>query len=239
MKSTHEINNQGKIFGIGLSKTGTTSLNKALELLGYTSWHDPRELLGFDEDMNLRLSGFTMTQDALTDTTPARFFRELDSRYPNSKFILTTRDVESWLKSCKNFWKINFNSIEDRSTIALTDKLHIDLYNSAKFNKSKFKKGYMDHTQNVLAHFKDRKNNLLVLNISDGDGWDKLCPFLNKPIPSTPFPNENKRDKTFTGFMIDKYNDVDRFIGKIGRVTKKYFPEIYCALKKLHTDFKH
>jgi hypothetical protein len=26
----------------------------------------------------------------------------------------------------------------------------------------------------------------------DGDGWEKLCKFLNKPIPDMEFPHENK-----------------------------------------------
>ena len=33
-----------KIFGIGLSKTGTSSLSEALEILGYSTVHFPRSL---------------------------------------------------------------------------------------------------------------------------------------------------------------------------------------------------
>jgi hypothetical protein len=29
------------------------------------------------------------------------------------------------------------------------------------------------------------------MNICDGEGWEKLCSFLNKPIPDVPFPKEN------------------------------------------------
>ena len=38
---------------------------------------------------------------------------------------------------------------------------------------------------------------LLVWNVKDG--WSPLCSFLNKPIPPTPFPHDNKGgDKEWT-----------------------------------------
>jgi hypothetical protein len=45
------MSGQGKIFGIGDAKTATSSLGKALEILGYRCIHDPYELLpGFFPD---------------------------------------------------------------------------------------------------------------------------------------------------------------------------------------------
>ena len=38
---------------------------------------------------------------------------------------------------------------------------------------------------------KNRPNDLLVMNICDGEGWEVLCPFLNKPIPNVIFPKKN------------------------------------------------
>ena len=32
---------------------------------------------------------------------------------------------------------------------------------------------------------------LLVMDIIAGDGWDKLCPFLGKPVPEAAFPHRN------------------------------------------------
>jgi Sulfotransferase domain len=42
-----------------------------------------------------------------------------------------------------------------------------------------------------MEYFKDRSEELLVLNITAGEGWTKLCPFLNKQIPSVSFPRAN------------------------------------------------
>ena len=44
----------------------------------------------------------------------------------------------------------------------------------------------------MLDHFKERPEALLVLRITEGDGWEKLCPFLGQKIPRMPFPHANK-----------------------------------------------
>ena len=81
---------KSKIFGIGLSKTGTTSLARALEILGYKT----RDYLGVTRYSSGDLSSIDLdeieTNDAFTDTPVPSFYRELDSRYPGSKFILTS-----------------------------------------------------------------------------------------------------------------------------------------------------
>jgi len=39
------------------------------------------------------------------------------------------------------------------------------------------------------------KDKLLILKIEeDYKTWDKLCTFLNKPVPSIPFPRTNDRE---------------------------------------------
>jgi hypothetical protein len=47
----------------------------------------------------------------------------------------------------------------------------------------------MEHNERVQADIPAHR--LLVMNIIEGDGWDKLCPFLGTKIPSLPFPHEN------------------------------------------------
>src|SRR3954451_20670364 len=101
----------GRIFGLGLSRTGTTSLTDALELLGYRTIHFPadgrtrNEMLAFFATTGgpLRLS-LLESADALTDTPVCATFEALDATYPGSRFILTTREKDSWLESCRAFW---------------------------------------------------------------------------------------------------------------------------------------
>ena len=53
---------------------------------------------------------------------------------------------------------------------------------------------------------------LLVYHV--GDGWEPICKFLDKPVPTTPFPRENAAGQA--GNIIDKlfkftiYEDMDK-----------------------------
>ena len=167
-----------KVFGVGLSKTGTTSLARALEILGYSV----KDCLGITKYLKGNISSIDKTAlesyDALTDTPIPNFYQELDKEYPGSKFILTVRDMDGWLKSCKK--QFNQKLAEKRSDAA--NQLFLELYDTVTFDEEKFRSGYKKFTESVLEYFKDRPGDLLVIDISKGEGWEKLCPFLNKPI---------------------------------------------------------
>src|SRR5690349_17299315 len=96
------------IFGIGLSKTGTTSLFAALDVLGFRSG-TYRHMRGlglaewFDGDF---ARDYFADFDALTDLPIATWFPQLDQRYPGSKFVLTVRDIGSWLESARKHFSV-------------------------------------------------------------------------------------------------------------------------------------
>lgn len=74
-----------------MSRTGTTSLNDALQILGYPSVHFPMSHTAFSV--------------AATDTSMAFGYAYIDLMYPGSKFILTVRRrIEEWLDSCEWLW---------------------------------------------------------------------------------------------------------------------------------------
>ncbi|WP_404355956.1 inositol monophosphatase family protein [Methylotuvimicrobium sp. KM1] len=177
-----------KIFCIGLSKTGTTSLAAALEILGFRT----KDNLGVthyssgDLESSVDLS-IIDEYDAFTDTPIPSFYRELDARYPNAKFILTVRELNPWLISCKK--QFNQRATEKRDDA--TNHLFNDIYDSPFFDEEKFTTGYQRFVNEALDYFKNRPDDLLVIDISAGEGWDKLCSFLNKPIPDLPFPKSN------------------------------------------------
>ncbi len=88
--------------GIGLSRTGTTSLAMALEILGIRTKHYPHdkeiqtELFGGDGHLTV-----LRRYQAITDISVVPFFRQLDAAYPDSRFILTTRDEDAWVGSLR------------------------------------------------------------------------------------------------------------------------------------------
>jgi hypothetical protein len=176
-----------KIFGIGLSKTGTTSLAHALELLGYKTRDYPGLVHYSPGDLTSIDAGLLDTHDALTDTPIPSFYRELDARYPDAKFILTIRDAEGWLKSCKKQFT---QKLADKQNDA-HNRLFMDIYGCTMFDEQKFRAAYDRFINGVRDYFNGRPDKLLIMNVVAGDGWEMLCPFLNKSIPDIPFPKAN------------------------------------------------
>lgn len=168
------------IVGIGLSKTGTTSLYNAFKYLGYRSKHhfiNPNNV--FNELDNY---------DFVVDTPIPILFEEIDKLYKNSKFILTIRNIDDWHKSIETHFNIRhpFNKRPDLIPGRLA------LYGMKEYKKPYFDRFYRGHIDYVKDYFKYRKNDLLIMNICNGDGWEKLCPFIKKEIPEITFPYNNK-----------------------------------------------
>lgn len=176
-----------KVFGIGLSKTGTTSLSTALEMLGYRTKDYPGLARYVPGDLGSIDPAVLDQHDALTDTPIPSFYRELDRRYPGSKFILTVRDMDGWLQSCKK----QFSARHAAKQSDANNRLFVDLYGTAVFDEAQFRAGYRRFVEGVMLHFKDRPGDLLVLDISAGQGWAELCAFLGKPEPGLAFPKTN------------------------------------------------
>ena len=164
--------NNPMVFCVGFSKTGTSSLDKALSILGYRNVHWLHAGIKPKKGWIQYIKNTPF--DAFSDSPMfhSDLFKKIDKAFPGSKFILTVRNPDSLVKSWKYYFSISPWSIdneEDKKTI-------IDMYN--------------DHKKNVIEYFKDRPDDLLILDILEGDGWDKLCKFLDKTIPKIPFPRK-------------------------------------------------
>lgn len=184
---------RNKIFGIGLSRTATKSLTKALNQIGYTIVHYPTDETTFSEltQANYRFSLLNYF-DGITDITVAPFFPQLDRLYPGSKFILTIRDKATWLDSLENHWakKPLFDDHPDNEIkMQLRRFLRLATYGTYRFSRERMSYVFDQHLRTVKQYFANRPDDLLIMNISAGDGWEKLCHFLNKPvIENEPFP---------------------------------------------------
>lgn len=91
-----------KVLVLGLSRTGTKSLSCALNQLGIQCKHYPYDARTQRElaSRNARLSILEQYQ-AIVDISVVPGYPALDRAYPGSKFILTVRDMDSWLVSLK------------------------------------------------------------------------------------------------------------------------------------------
>jgi hypothetical protein len=164
------------VWDIGLPRTGTKTFCQALTLLGYERVrHNPR----FEHLANL---------EGASDIGCVIFYKYIDYKHPGSKFVLCLRDIDSWLDSAQ-FICEKYPSTDKE--IAILRRMM--LYESVTFDRTKFTDAYYRHHDDVRRYFKDRPGDLLEMNITEGDGWEKLCPFLGLPIPTQPFPHKNKR----------------------------------------------
>lgn len=184
-----------KVFGIGLQKTGTSSLGKVLKTFGYnvnqTDYVMMTKLMeGDKEPIRQRAEEF----DGFEDNPWPIVYKDLDNWFPGSKFILTIRDKDNWLKSIiKHYGKKTFEFEQWYYGVDYpigNEAVYVD-----KFEK---------HNKEVLEYFKDRPDDLLVVDWEKGDKWDKICPFLGVEIPSEPFPHLN-RNKTLMDKVKKKY----------------------------------
>ena len=156
---------------------------------------------------------------AITDVTALPIYPQLDKTYPGSKFIWTIREKQAWLKSMarvnemwltylhkstwQKFWiqfredrplqgrkpalKSAWNRVQTDKCLELNRLL---TFGGLAFqDESRLSYVYDQHHRNVSDYFKDRQQDLLVIDICQGDEWEKLCPFLDKAIPAKSFPH--------------------------------------------------
>ncbi len=184
-----------RIFGIGMHKTATTSLHTALTILGFDSAHWKTAHWAKKIWNEMQLDGRSLTLEkhyALSDLPITLLYKELDKTYPGSKFILTVRDEQEWLNSVRNHWNPELNPYRHQwNTDPFTHKIHKVLYGQKGFDAELFLERYRRHNAEVLEYFKDRPDDLLVMDINK-DGWWALCRFLGKPVPSMDYPMLNK-----------------------------------------------
>lgn len=202
-----------KVLGVGLSKTGTTSLHEALTILGLKSIHYDMIRLNDILDGSARNPDFRRYDDvdAVSDIPSAFFYRELLAAYPAAKAVLTIRDVDEWWPSVEHHynerlpiyqisWKRRLLASLSGRRQALEEELrHLHLrtrmrhcvFGSESAVEFLYKKRFVEHNERVQREVPHER--LLVMNVAGGDGWEKLCPFLGKALPTVPFPRANPK----------------------------------------------
>lgn len=190
-----------KVFGIGLSKTGTTSLTFALIALGYSAAHwrkmPEKEILSWEHiDMF----------DALTDVSISFMMEPLYFAYPQARFIYTVREMHGWERSIEHHfaWLGGFDGLRSRAikqgeptrpveSQPLWGPIHRALYT----RHAGWRAAYAAHEKRVRGFFcGERQDRLLTIDLTRGSSrerWLRLCGFLGEEIPLCPIPHKNVR----------------------------------------------
>ncbi|WP_148588218.1 sulfotransferase family protein [Streptomyces sp. WAC01526] len=180
-----------KVFGLGLSRTGTRSLTTALRTLGFDVAHYPCDPGTYQAlvDGTARFP-LLAERDGITDITVAPYYEELDLVWPGAKFILTVREEQSWLRSCAYHWErpVTSKAAPGSVYVRVQRFLRAAVYGCHEFNAARFARVHRRHIEQVRRHFAGRDDDLLVLDIVGGQGYERLAPFLGVPIPDEPFP---------------------------------------------------
>ncbi len=176
------------ILGVGLPRTGTQSLSDALEILGLRSIHHEPERLDPWKLMEPDFSGYDDV-DAVIDAPASYFYRELTEAYPGLKYILTVRDEHAWWRSI-GAHVLSIHSGCKYQHIEYTDRIHALLFGSTIPIPWLWKRAFRDWNEQAKRDLAGP--NLLVMDITQGDGWRELCAFLGRPIPDCPFPHANR-----------------------------------------------
>lgn len=169
-----------KIFCIGLHKTGTSSCQAAVEHFGYRGFET--KAIQEPDLANTawqRLMHWAGQYDFLRGSLCVGLWKRLAEEYPTAKFILTYRDVDSW-------WKSVLSSFGHEKT-KMREWLYGEGLGAPEGNEEAYKERFNLHYSDVY-NFAQGKDNFLFLNISGGQGWDMLAPFLGHEVPNVPFP---------------------------------------------------
>ena len=200
-----------KYFCIGRNKTGTTSLKTAFSDLGYSVGKQKEaERIAFSDYFNgdfTSLEQYCHSAQVFQDIpfSLPRTYAFLDHAFPGSKFILTMRDAEQWYQSLTTFhaklWGRNGSTptAEDLKNATYITKgspyTILKTYgtdDSDPYNKEKLIAHYEKHNRDILSYFKDRPDDLLVIDVTKDGSYQELVKFLGVEPLYDQFPWKNK-----------------------------------------------
>ena len=170
-----------KVFGVGLPKTGTSSLAVMLTSNNIPTVHFGNTLC--QEIRNKMYKGIykfdILKQFRGVTNGFEMIFPQLDVEYPDSKFINTIREKEIWMTSAESHWERMMANPKARPAEI---HHHLITFGTYLFNKDRFSFVYDMHKNMVDEYFKDRPDDLLTIDITiDNEYPIKICDFLGIP----------------------------------------------------------
>lgn len=197
-----------KLINAGLGRTGTTSLQAALERLGFGPCYHMFDIISSQErlaqwekivcdgerpDWEAVFDGYTTAVDGPS----AIYYQQLTKAFPEAKVILTVRDSGRWyqstydtlyqfaLKSEQN--PPDAHSVPARMYRITKTMIWDGLFDGRFSDKEHAIEVYSNHNQEVVDNI--APGNLLVYDVKRG--WGPLCAFLGVDVPLEDFPHVN------------------------------------------------
>lgn len=219
-KSLSQASKGQNIICIGLNKTGTSSLTKALQDLGYVSFSENQQFQFvapevYHGDYGKLFSIVNNPVFNLFNDKPFSFpkvYQELYKVRPNDIYLLTVRESgERWVRSVLNFYESihqeNFLKDSSYMTTRFTDESFRYLINTlvTLFDSWGLKEGdnlekkllevYQKHYEDCVSFFKNKPNNFRVVEIEKKGEFKRLTNWLGIENSIEDFPWENKNQR--------------------------------------------
>jgi Sulfotransferase domain len=189
------------VIGAGFGRTGTLSMKVALEMLGFGPCAHMIPLIG-DEERSTLFTRAALGDDASLDKAldgcrstvdwPGVFFwRDLVAKYPDAKVVLTVRDPEKWYASAeKTIWAATNQPTPPhmRAFREMCDATNWEGTFHGRFGEKDYAiKIFNEHNDAVRSEIPAGR----LLEYEVGEGWSRLCDFLEVPEPAQEFPRLN------------------------------------------------
>ena len=197
-----------RIIGSGFGRTGTRSMQDALEILGFGPCHHMEQVFanpgqvahwqaiqaGGPVDWNEVFAGYA----SQVDWPGAHVWRETFAAFPEARVLHTVRPDEAWWSS---FSRTIGKLLRVYRTLDIPPHIRAMLEIGEDFVSDKTFHGKADDKEAALAAYHQRladvraaipADRLLVYDVAEG--WEPLCAFLNVPVPDVPFPRRNNKE---------------------------------------------
>ena len=192
-----------RVIGAGAGRTGTETLRRALETLGFAPCHhmfalrdDPALVPPWlavarreaSPDWDALFEGF----EAQVDWPGAAFWREIAAHFAEARVILSVRDAAGWYDSLAAtilpfVAARGRHSPPHRNDMAeITERL-LRRELGDPFDRDRAMAAY----ERRLAEVREAIPPERLLELPMGAGWGPLCEFLGRPVPDAPYPSGN------------------------------------------------
>ena len=182
-----------KVIGVGLNKTGTKTLKHILE--NWELRHQSYDLTAFNlyrEGKVEQLLDWMEDYDSFEDWPWPLMYREIDARFPDTVFVLTTRSSpDRWYKSlCK--MAVRMGPLSDFEE-------HIYGYRMPHGHKQEHVEFYERHNREVAEYFRDRPGKLIEICWEQGDDVSELANAIGRTAPTEKMPHVNESVPVYSG----------------------------------------
>lgn len=209
-----------KVIGAGLFRTGTLSMQAALQKLGYPCHHMSETskveshmaawygLVSGQAPMDWR--AIFANYEATVDIPACLYYEELMREFPEAKVVLNLRDPDKWFDSFITLYTLleqQFLPLAPRHpklqgffNVVLT--LMGQAFNGDLSRENSIR---VFNAHNAEVQERVPKDRLLVFRVQEG--WQPLCEFLGHEVPAEPFPHLNEGVETMQAWIQTAFVD--------------------------------